>query len=366
MLVLAFDAQVFPVVLNRLGGTTFQQGLLLSSQFFMLPVSSAAAGVISDRFGKRAVLSTASAFLSLPFVLSALFQQLWARTLSVFLFGIGMGAVESQASAYLTDLFPGKERSIMNLSQFVFCVGAVGGPLVIAFAYKRHPDLDLSSLLWAVAAGTLPVAAGFALLREKNEVSPAFNLGGFKAVIDDRWGRLMFASMFFYVAPEMGTAGWITKYAEDALSLAPGVAPLALALYWGGLGTSRVVFGSFFHGIKDTHLLLFSLALALSARAGAFLAPSAASAFGFIFLVGFGMGCVWPTLVAMTGTRFRDTSGSAVGLVIAAGACAAPIMQQIIGVLSRDSIFGLRYTLMGLGIFHVASLAAVSLFRRAP
>jgi fucose permease len=171
--------------------------------------------------------------------------------------------------------------------------------------------------------------------------------------------------MFLYVAPEMGTAGWIAKFAEDAFSLSAAVSPLALALYWGGFSASRALFGSFFHRMKNIHLLLFSLTLALTTHFGAFLSPPALNAFGFIFLVSFGMGCIWPTLVTMTGSRFRETSGSAVGLIIASGAAATPITQWVIGILSRDSAFGLRYTLLGLGLFHVAGITAVSLIGRA-
>lgn len=79
---------------------------------------------------------------------------------------------------------------------------------------------------------------------------------------------------------------------------------------------------------------------------------------GFFFLRA-GMGTVWPTFVAMIGRRFKQSSGLAVGLIIAVGGLAVPIMHRIIGVLSREEMFGLRYTLLGLGIFTLGNMFVV-------
>jgi len=61
----------------------------------------------------------------------------------------------------------------------------------------------------------------------------------------------------------------------------------------------------------------------------------------------------------MIGRRFRQTSGSAVGVIVAIGGLAVPLMHPIIGVLSREQIFGLRYTLLGLGIFTLSNIYLV-------
>jgi hypothetical protein len=58
----------------------------------------------------------------------------------------------------------------------------------------------------------------------------------------------------------------------------------------------------------------------------------------------------------MIGARFKETSGSAVGLTIAVGGIASPIIHQIIGIISREQLLGLRYTLLSLGIFTILNL----------
>ncbi len=360
ILILAVNAQVFPSVLTRIGQSSIEQGLILSSFFLLLPFSSAFAGLAADRMGKKTVLIAGSFFLILPFAVSAGVERLWVRALAVLFFGIGAGAVEGQASALLTDIHPGRERSIVNLSQVFYSIGAAFGPLAISFALRAFPGLTLSKLLYTVAAVTVSVTAGFLLLKEgaRHETVPVS--GGFKTVLGDRQGRLLLTAMFFYVAAEGGTAGWLAKYAEVYLSVSSALSPLSLTLFWSGLGLSRVLVTFFFRNMHDTQLLTAALVLTVFSRAAAFVLNQKTVSMTLFFFIGFGMGTVWPTLVAIIGRRYRESSGSAVGLITAAGGIAVPIMHQVIGILSREDLFGLRYTMLGLGIFSLMNLFVVN------
>ncbi len=359
ILILAVDAQVFPSVLTKIGGTSMQQGLLLSSFFLLFPLSSFLSGVMSDRIGKKAVLITGALFLALPFAVSAPVEQLWIRVLAVLLFGFGMGAVESQSSAFLTDIHPGKERSIINISQLFFSIGAAGGPFLIALAFRLSPELRISSILWTIAAVTGTVVIGFLFLQDGKSMGSTIEKGGVRKVFRDPFGRLLLVAMFFYAAPEMGTAGWLPKYAEVYLHFSSGIAPVSLTLFWAGLGLSRALVGFLFHHIRDTHLLMTALGITLISRIAAFTLNLPVASMALFFFIGLGMGSVWPTFVAMIGTRFKESSGSAVGLIIAVGGLAVPIMHQIIGVLSQEDVLGLRYTLLGLGVFTLSNLFMV-------
>ena len=154
----------------------------------------------------------------------------------------------------------------------------------------------------------------------------------------------------------MGTAGWLAKYTEEYLFLSKASAPLSLTLFWGGLGVSRALVGFLFHSIKDIQLLSAAFLLTFIFQISAFTVKTPAAALVFFFFIGFGMGTVWPTLVAMISMRFKQSSGSAVGLTVAVGATAIPIIHQVIGILSRESLFGLRYTLLGLGLLTLFNL----------
>ena len=78
-----------------------------------------------------------------------------------------------------------------------------------------------------------------------------------------------------------------------------------------------------------------------------------------IGLIGVSMGVVWPTLVAMAGARFKDSSGTAVGILVAAGGLSISLVQLLIGFLSRPEILGLRFALLSMSIFTLIALVVV-------
>jgi len=360
ILILAVDNQVFPSVLTRIGQNSIEQGIILSSFFLLLPFSSAFAGLAADRMGKKTILLAGSFFLVLPFALSAGVERLWVRAFVLLLFGIGAGSVEGQASALLTDIHPGRERSIINLSQVFYSLGAAFGPLAISFALGKFPGLTLSRLQYSIAAVSVSVMAGFLLLKEGVRHKTVPVTGGFRTVLGERQGRLLLVAMFFYVAAEMGTAGWLAKYTEVYLLIPSALSPLSLTLFWAGLGLSRALVSFFFRNVRDTHLLTAALLLSIFSRLAAFTLNQKTVCMTLFFFIGFGMGTVWPTLVAIIGRRYRNSSGSAVGLINASGGIAVPIMHQVIGILSRENLFGLRYTMLGLGIFSLMNLFIVN------
>lgn len=360
LLVLAVNVQLFPSLLTRLGGTPAQLGLLLSSLFLLYPLASVLSGYAADRLGKRPVMAAGALLMAAALAAAAAFPSLWARIAAVLLFGAGDGILESQASAMLSDANPGRERSILNLSQLFYCVGATGGPLLIAFGLTVVPSLGVGPILAIAAALSFLLFVGYALLKDgRASHAPAKPISA-RALLEDREWLLACAALFLYVAVEMGTAGWIVKYGRDHLSLSEAAAPLCLAVFWGGVGISRMLVSFAADSLSSRRLLLGSIALTLAAQLGAFLVSRPAAALILLGIMGLGMGSVWPTIVSLAGARFRDSSGIAVGVLVACGACAIPVIQPLIGLAAEPRALGLRTTLLGLSVFTAAELFIVA------
>ena len=370
ILVIALSAQVFPSFLTRIGGSAAEQGLLLFSMFILYPVSSVAAGVAADRVGKRTVLAAGLASVAVPFALSAAVPDIRVRTLAVLLFGLGEGAVESQASALLSDLSPERERSILNWSQVVFSAGAAGGPFLLALLFSLRTGATLAAVLWACAALCAALAAAF-LLAARAESGRLLPVGGpkdgapsglaaFSGLRQAGPGLVVLAgALFLYVAAEMGTASWLAKYGEVHLGFAPALAPVCLTAFWGGLSASRILAGSLSARVPDSPLLFGSLAVSLAGQVFSFTVRQPAAALVGFAVTGIGMGAVWPTLVAIAGRRYRQASGTAIGALTASGGVAVAVIQLAIGWLSAPQRLGLRATLLALSAFTAANFLVV-------
>lgn len=366
ILVLAISGQVFPSFLTRLGGDSLQQGLLLSSLFFFFPLSSVTAGIIADRVGKMRVVAFGLVLVALPLGLIAVFQSVWARTVTLLLFGIGGGIIESQSSALLTDISPARERSIMNLSQTLFSVGAAAGPFLLALIYTATDRLSITTVFWFLAAANALLAASFLTGRKPTSGSADHEPLGLKKLLTDRTLLTLALSIFLYVAAEMGTAAWLAKYGEIHLGISRELAPMCIAVFWGSLGLSRAVVGLLSHRFTDRTILIMAVGLSIGAQLFAFSVKNTAAALAGIGVLGFGMGCVWPTLVALAGSKFRRDSGSAVGIMVAAGALSIPLIQVLIGFTSQPDILGLRRSLLGLTVLSLLNLLLIfRIFRKS-
>jgi fucose permease len=371
ILAIALCAQVFPSFLTRIGGSAGEQGLLLFSMFLLYPASSLAAGIAADRVGKRAVLGAGLACLAATFALSAAVPDIRVRTLAVLLFGLGEGAVESQATALLSDLSPARERSMLNWSQLMFSAGAAGGPFLLALLFSLHTGATLAAVLWACSVLCAAPALGFALHIGRGSAPAAPRASAAHPAPGVR-GRLtggitlrqpglavLAVAVFLYVAAEMGTASWLAKYGELELGLGAALAPICISVFWAGLSISRILAASLSARVPDAPLLYGSLVLSLLGQVLAFTARQPAAALAGIALAGVGMGAIWPTLVAVAGRRYREGSGTAIGALVASGGLAVALIQLAVGWLSAPQRLGLRVTLLGLAVFTAANLLVV-------
>ncbi len=267
---------MFPSFLTRIGGSAGEQGLLLFSMFLLYPASSLAAGIAADRVGKRAVLGAGLACLAATFALSAAVPDIRVRTLAVLLFGLGEGAVESQATALLSDLSPDRERSMLNWSQLMFSAGAAGGPFLLALLFSLHTGATLAAVLWACSALCAALALGFLLHIGRGSAAPATPRARAALPAPEVRGRLtggaalgqpglavLAAAVFLYVAAEMGTASWLAKYGELELGLSAALAPICISVFWAGLSASRILAASLSARVPDAPLLYGSLVLSL-------------------------------------------------------------------------------------------------------
>jgi fucose permease len=366
ILVLAVSNQVFPSFLTRLGANSLQQGLLLSAVFFFFPAASVASGIVADRIGKVRVIAFGAIMIALPLAMIALFQDFWVRILTLLLYGIGAGIIESQVTALLTDTNPARERSIVNLSQTLFSIGAATGPFLLAIIFTSTDRISIAAVFWFLAAFNALIGAGFLVLKKPAGHSGDHPSLGLRRLLTNRTLIALAISIFLYVAAEMGTAAWLAKYGETQLGMSRELAPVCITVFWACLGLSRALTGTLTRRIPDRILLILAMVLSIAAQIFTFSVGTTAAALVGIGGIGFGMGCVWPTLVALGGRKFRGDSGSAVGIIVAAGALSIPVTQLVIGFTSKASVLGLRKSLLGLALVSILNLLLILRIYRRP
>jgi len=131
--------------------------------------------------------------------------------------------------------------------------------------------------------------------------------------------RLLCLTIFLYVAAEIGTASWLARYGVEYLSMSLKTAPLLITFFWIGLGITRLIVGVVPIKISDFKLVTICFISAFTFQLLSFIFLNKYAVFISITLLGASLGTVWPTLVSIAGRFFKDKSGSAVGIMVAAG-----------------------------------------------
>ena len=105
---------VLPLLKMRLGLTDIVAGGLFSILPLGLLIGSIYFGPVSDKYGYRWVLVTASLFLAIGFIGIAHSASLWLLRVCILFFGIGGGVINGATSALISSIL----QSTRNTSIF--------------------------------------------------------------------------------------------------------------------------------------------------------------------------------------------------------------------------------------------------------
>jgi MFS transporter, AAHS family, 4-hydroxybenzoate transporter len=149
-------------------------GPVMSGGLFGLACGALAAGPMSDRFGRKTVMTAAVLFFGVWSLASAFAMNVPSLTALRFLTGIGLGASMPNAATLMAEYAPPRRRALMVTAVFCgFTFGAAGGGFVSAWLIGRwgwQSVLLLGGVLPVVFAPVLikwlPESARYLALRE--------------------------------------------------------------------------------------------------------------------------------------------------------------------------------------------------------
>ena len=312
-------------------------------------------GALIARFGFRLALAAGAAGFTLSCLYLATRPPLAAFLLVQLILGYGSGVLESALNAYLTAL--PNARSQLNQLHAFFGVGALIGPVLAAWLVSLvswtvvylvmaavsvpivvgflvlYPDRPVR--LAARAAGPLPESAG--PLPEPPAAGPDGLLG---AVLRERGVLLGAAFLAVYVGVEIGMGNWGFSYLVQARGLSRAVAGYSVSGYWLGLTVGRFVISPVAArvGATTSAMMYACLTGVLVATALAWLSPVAVLASAALLLLGFFLGPIFPTTMAIVPQLTTERLGpSAIGVMNAGAIAGGAVLPWLAGAIAQDT-----------------------------
>lgn len=307
-----------------------------SSIGFLL--ASSASGPLVHRLGMRLALTLGGGL----FVVAALYlgtrPPFVAFLVTQLAVGFATGILESVLNAYLA-LLPDSTTRLNRLHAF-FGVGALIGPILATWilGYAEW------TVVWLVlAAVCLPLCAGFVLTFPQQRRTPEAAGGGgglIRPVLKQRAIVLGAMLLAVYVGLEIGMGNWGFSYLVEERGRAEVVAGYAVSGYWLGLTLGRFLISPIAARLGATQISLMYACLAGIAVSAVFiwLVPVAAAASAGLVLLGFFLGPVFPTTMAvvpqLTSERYVP---AAIGVLNAGSVVGGSALPWLAGVLAQGA-----------------------------
>jgi MFS transporter, FHS family, glucose/mannose:H+ symporter len=290
-------------------------------------------GLVTERLGRRAVLTGSAALHGLGLLALGLAPSWLVFLAAAVPAGLGAGSLDGGVNGLILDRYRDARGRAMNLLHVFFSLGALTAPLVVGRLVEGGADWPTIVVVTGVAAVAVaalflrvPMPSGRRVRHRPSDATPTGQPQRFALPI-----ILLAVAIACYVASEVGVSNWLVRFLEPApLSTATS----ALALFWAGLTLGRLVSARLadrFDHVRFTIVAALATAVALL---GAILVPSLPVSIALFGLTGFATGPVFPMIIAIGGERHPDRSAAVSGFLAGAAVAGAVIYPPIMGFLS--------------------------------
>ena len=341
----AGPAMCMPSMARDLGLDYAAQGLVFSAPMWSFAVSLVVAA-LADRIGFRAPLLVACAIQAAGWFLMAEVRTFHEALAAAVAVGVGGSILDPLLTPIICAVYPERRARMANFLHAFYCVGlvcvALGAAAWQPAGLGWRGTFRLLGVLCvpyglAMAALTLPSQAHRGPERLKSRVlvrRPVF------------W--LVAAALFLAAATEIGPANWLPTFvqglapadaADRGLWAGVGLALFGLTMATGRLAASALVTRAGVH-----RLLAWAAAACMLCLAAVALPWGTAFRIACLAVVGLGVACFWPTLLAMAGDRFPQAGTSMFSVLSAvggAGCAAAPVAVGLVGGATGNLAWGI-------------------------
>ena len=357
-IVMALVGAIVPTLTARLPMTLGDVGTLFLAMNATMLAASLVVGLLMDRQGLKLPLVAGAWLVALALVLVARADSLAMLLPAVACLGFGGGMLNAGTNTLVADLHPDPARkaAALNLLGVFFGFGALLLPFSIGALMSR---LGVGSLLMAGAA--LCAVIGLAVLAAV--FPPPKQRHGWPLAELPRLSRLpvirLFGLLLFLQSGnEFLLGGYITTLLTREIGLGVAGASYALAGYWGGLMAARVVLSRLLLHVTPQAVVIAS---GLLAGAGALVLATSTLALAAVagtVLTGVAMAGIFPSVLGITGAKFRDHSGTVFGVLFTIALCGGMTIPWLGGHLADAA--GLRWVFV-LAAVNFGAIAALML-----
>ena len=302
-------------------------------------------GELIHRFGFRMTSVIGSGAYVVVGLYLATRPPFLALVLVQLVMGYATGLLESVLNAYIASL--PDARTLLNRLHAFFGVGALLGPVLAAWIV----GFASWTVVWLVLAMTcVPLLAGFlAIYPGQRPAEPAAQVSEpsappsgslLRATLRERGVLFGAVLLAVYVGIELGVGNWGFSYLIQARGLSRSLAGYSVSGYWLGLTAGRFLISPIAARIGATTVgMMYACMIGITVTATlAWLSPVGVGAIAALVLLGFSLGPIFPTTMAMVPQLAEGRLGpTAIGVMNAGSVVGGAALPWLAGVIAQST-----------------------------
>ena len=310
---------------------------------FVLATCSAVSGFMSgkvlSRFGTGPVTFVSALMTGLSLLGLSQVPNFPVMVALAFPLGLGAGSVDAGLNHFVAEHYSSKH---MNWLHACWGVGATLGPMIMGSALASAGGWSSGYLNIALCqlclASVLLVTLGLWKSQGPAQHDPEKIAAGGRPDTP-AWAQLLAAFLFaLYVAIEMGAGLWAASILIESRHFEPGMAGLALTLYYGSIMGGRVLIGFVSEQLGNRRLVRLGLSVAIIGIVLLLIPGQPVLAIAGLMLLGLGCAPIYPSLMHETPRRFDPvTARKVIGWQVATANLGAAVIPAAFGVLAAHA-----------------------------
>ncbi|MEA2015306.1 MAG: MFS transporter [Actinomycetota bacterium] len=314
-------------------------GTTLSLNAFGLLVASLFSGILSERFGKKNILSIGSILFTASF-LSLYFSGNYVLfTISYLLFGISWGTIVVNSNSIISDCFDSNRSSIIIRLNIGFLLGAAFAPLIVSGVLF----FDISWRLIFISIALVNLILFMLIMLFKHD-----NLGNKKStenfIILLSTNRGLFTSIiiifcgiisFLHFGMGFSFGAWFTNYFES-LNVPVSISSIILSLNLFVFCAGMLLQSSLVNKFSEKKLMQFFSGCAFIFLFASFLVDHLIIKILFITFFNFSFSGIATIALSLAIKQKPRHSGSITSIINSYGFTGTIIFQYIAGYLSEN------------------------------
>ncbi|MDR1094393.1 MAG: MFS transporter, partial [Clostridiales bacterium] len=296
--------------------SAFQVGLLLATNSLAYLTACGYTAALSRKIGSRMSLTVALTVMAAAGACICFAPAFPVLALSYFLMYLGNGMLEIVLGLMAAAAFTKNTGAKMNLAHGFYGLSSCVSPMLSAgLMGARFGTGELGwryMYLIVLSSAFLPVIP--ALLCRLPGQGGTKNAVDYRKHLKDPSAWLVIALLSLGVTCEMGAGGWLVNFAEKARGFSENEAALALTAFFVCFTLARLALGPLADKLGFERALMLFTGFAAAATVAGVL--SGRFGIGLLAAAGFGIGPVYPTVMALTARMFRRNLEAAITVTL--------------------------------------------------